>query len=100
MAKQYQTRWWTRQRAAYFRNNPLCERCGTDEPPYTPAKIVHHIRPLTRKEQYDERAFRAKSQADNLMSVCIECHRELHNTVPLRSRQFGAMEQLAECLDS
>ena len=70
--KVYQDRRWKRLRAAKKRNNSLCEHClargiikQMDE--------VHHIIPFDIND-YERLAF----DYDNLVSLCVECHRAAH----------------------
>jgi 5-methylcytosine-specific restriction protein A len=57
-------RTWSKFRAMYLRQHPICQRCGT------PAKVVHHINPLDKGgAKYDE---------TNLMALCWDCHEREH----------------------
>lgn len=62
---------WSAGYVAYWISKPLCEACGAvADPP-------HHIR---------TRGAGGKDTADNLLSLCIEHHREIHAT---GDRLFG-----------
>jgi 5-methylcytosine-specific restriction protein A len=72
----YQDKRWKKLRRLKMVNNPLCERCEakgitrkTDE--------VHHVIPFDRGINNEERAELAFDY-NNLMSVCFDCHEELH----------------------
>lgn len=55
---------WTKFRAMYLRQHPVCSRCNT------PATVVHHINPLDKGgAKYDE---------DNLEALCWACHEKHH----------------------
>ena len=60
---------WTELSKRYRANNPLCERCfGMGKT--TAASEVHHIQKISD-------APHLRLDADNLMAVCGECHKEL-----------------------
>ena len=55
---------------------PLCE-CCQDKDKITPATEVHHVTPVetvTTIEQMETLMF----EYSNLMSVCHECHKNIH----------------------
>ena len=73
----YQDKRWKKLRAAKLRENPLCERCESKNT-INPASEVHHKIPFDTGvtiEQTEELAF----DYDNLMSLCIPCHSEIHD---------------------
>ena len=55
---------WRKIRNRYIAKHPLCEQCLKDGR-MTPAKEVHHIKPLSKGGTYDE---------ENLMALCTRCH--------------------------
>ena len=61
---------WAKLRARKILDNPLCERCSTDDRPMV-ADTVHHTYPV---ERYPEQ----RLNYDLLRSVCRDCHTELH----------------------
>ena len=65
----YQDKRWKILRAEKIMRNPLCERCELSNK-VTPAEEVHHILSI---EDRPDLAF----EQDNLMSVCVKCHKEL-----------------------
>jgi 5-methylcytosine-specific restriction protein A len=67
--KIYQDKRWKLLRAEKMRLNPLCEECE-NHGRVTPTAEVHHI--ITIDDRPDL-AF----EWDNLMSVCVKCHKEL-----------------------
>ena len=78
--KVYNTRRWKDLRAAKIRNNPVCEECAR-KGKTTPAKEIHHIRPF----EIDNDLSLAYDY-DNLISLCVECHKEAHEKL----RMVGA----------
>ena len=74
--KVYQNSRWKRLRAAKFANNPLCEDCllkgiikQTEE--------IHHIIPFDVEDNIEKLESLAYNY-DNLISLCIECHKLRH----------------------
>jgi len=74
----YQSKTWRRLRQAKFATNPLCEVCEakgivkqTDE--------IHHIVPF-------EIDMSLVYEWDNLLSVCIDCHKELHKHLKIPTK--------------
>ena len=67
---------WRRLRLKKLQEQPLCENCK-DKDKITPATEIHHITPVesaTTIEQMEILMF----DYNNLMSVCSECHNEIH----------------------
>lgn len=69
----YQTKSWKSLSKWFRMNNPICMQCNKQA-----AVHVHHIlspfaKGLTEEEKYDRLL-----DLDNLLSVCQECHNELH----------------------
>jgi len=72
--KFYQTKEWKNLRALKFAEaNGLCENCKKLGKT-TIGKEVHHIIPISKdwNRRYDK---------DNLILLCAECHREMHDRV-------------------
>lgn len=81
----YQDKRWKKLRSAKLRVNPLCERCESGGR-VNQASEVHHVIPFDRgvtPEQTEEFAF----DFDNLMSLCIPCHSEIHEQLKTNSNQ-------------
>lgn len=77
-------RWWGDVRIEHLRKHPLCQMCERDGI-ITSAVDVHHLTPvqsvpINKMESvcYDP---------NNLISLCIECHRKIH-------RQIGSRHDL------
>lgn len=67
---------WKRLRLKKLQAQPLCECCQGKEK-ITPATEVHHVTPVetvTTIEQMETLMF----EYSNLMSVCHECHKNIH----------------------
>ncbi|WP_075559137.1 HNH endonuclease signature motif containing protein [Parabacteroides timonensis] len=67
---------WKRVRLKKLQAQPLCE-CCQDKDKITPATEVHHVTPVetvTTIEQMETLMF----EYSNLMSVCHECHKNIH----------------------
>ena len=63
----YKTQEWKKIRNAYISKNPLCEYCERFDIT-TPAENVHHKIPLAQG---------GSNRFENLMSVCLSCHRKI-----------------------
>lgn len=59
---------WTKFRAWYLANNPLCVMCQK-EGLLTPANEVHHIKPLIEGG--------ARLDENNCMALCHSCHSKI-----------------------
>jgi 5-methylcytosine-specific restriction enzyme A len=72
----YQDKRWKRLRKLKFLINPLCEVCEK-RGKVVVADEIHHIIPFltgTTEEEIETLAF----DYDNLISLCIACHKEAH----------------------
>ena len=70
---------WRRVRGLKLSADPLCERCK-EQGKITQATEVHHIVPLESIKD-DEVQARMAYAISNLMSVCHDCHRDIHLTM-------------------
>jgi 5-methylcytosine-specific restriction enzyme A len=68
----YNTTKWKRLRRAKIKANPLCEECEK-KGITTVAAEVHHIIPFDIGN-----ACELAYDYDNLISLCVECHKEAH----------------------
>ena len=75
--KIYNSERWRSLRAWKFACNPLCEICQKAGKT-VPAEDVHHITPFMSTNDSVERK-RLAYDYDNLMSLCKQCHRNIHN---------------------
>lgn len=72
----YNTARWKRLRLVKLRNNPLCEVC--EKKGITKmADDVHHIQSFMSVDNPGARKALAFDY-DNLMSLCDECHSDIH----------------------
>jgi 5-methylcytosine-specific restriction protein A len=76
-AKYYNSKYWQNLRNSYIVAHPLCEECLMNDI-VAPAEHVHHIKEFLRGTTDDER-WSLLLDSDNLMSVCVKCHKKLHN---------------------
>lgn len=72
----YNTKEWKNLRHAHLLAHPLCERC-LSQGRVTPAVHVHHIKPFLLGQNRPER-LKLLLDPNNLMSVCVSCHQQLH----------------------
>jgi len=72
---------WTKLRLSYIVEFPLCQLC-LYKGRTSPVEQVHHILPIHGSEDLLEQRNRAYDP-ENLLSVCSECHVELHNLLVL-----------------
>lgn len=81
--KYYNSRIWHRLRSTKLLEQPLCERC-LEQGRTTLATDVHHITPfLTYLDE--ESRWEAFKDYDNLMSLCEQCHNEIHKEMRKRN---------------
>ena len=82
----YNSKEWKELRALKLRTNPLCERCqemgikaGVPGGYIRAAHCVHHIVPIeTATNMEDMRRLALHCGLDGLMSLCDQCHSEIH----------------------
>jgi 5-methylcytosine-specific restriction protein A len=75
----YQDKRWKKLRSAKMRYFPLCEMCSAKQK-VTPTAEVHHVVPFgwgRNEEEIEGLAF----NYDNLISVCVTCHKEAHRII-------------------
>lgn len=83
-AKFYNSIYWQKLRHAYIVENPLCE-CCLKQDKITPANHVHHIKPFLSGVDDNDR-WNLLLNIDNLMSVCVKCHNELHKKLKYKNK--------------
>ena len=98
--KYYWTPEWRNVRAEYMKKvGGLCERCYA-RGYITPAKEVHHIKPLTVRSIKDPAQ---RSDYKNLMALCERCHDEVHAEMKRKKRdeprrfEVGANGEIKIC---
>ena len=76
---------WQKLRAKKLAANPLCEECQRHGR-IRAAQEVHHITPVGSVD--DAQGMRALAYDwKNLMSVCKECHKAIHDRMPRQRRR-------------
>ena len=74
--KFYGTKVWRDLREQKLFEQPLCERCLSKDK-LTAATQVHHIVPFSTGPT-EQKMWELFLNYDNLMSVCTQCHHEIH----------------------
>lgn len=78
-AEYYNSKTWKDLRNYQLKIKPLCERCLA-KGKVTAAEHVHHIIPfISGRTKADK--LKLFTDIDNLMSLCYECHREIHREI-------------------
>jgi len=72
--KAYNNTTWRKLRDLYLHEHPLCERC-LEVGKITPAEDIHHKKSPFQKGEINYYLLLDK---ENLMSVCKQCHGEIH----------------------
>jgi 5-methylcytosine-specific restriction protein A len=73
----YNSKMWKRLRLYYLKEHPLCENC-LKTGKLTSAKEIHHIIEINKGADLDQKLDIALN-INNLMSLCVECHHQIHN---------------------
>lgn len=76
---------WRSCRDRQLRLHPLCQRCEK-EGRIRLAEEVHHIRPIESVHDYMSMEALAYDM-NNLMSVCCECHHDIHAEMMSHSKE-------------
>ena len=71
----YNTPRWKRLRALKVQDSPICEECWK-RGRVTPVAEVHHIIPFEIDNDLS-----LAYDLDNLISLCVECHKEAHKNL-------------------
>lgn len=75
--KFYGSRAWHKTREAQILEHPVCERC-LSKGIVKPAECVHHVTPFSEGVTDTDRWSMFLDER-NLVSLCAQCHREIHN---------------------
>ncbi|MEE3476859.1 MAG: HNH endonuclease signature motif containing protein [Candidatus Cryptobacteroides sp.] len=70
------SRKWKNFRRWYLSTHPLCEMCEA-EGITRAAQVVHHVIPI-QSSKTQEGMRRLAFDYSNLQSLCVECHRKVH----------------------
>lgn len=81
----YNSNKWKKLRELYYSKQPLCEQC-LEHGIITPAEQIHHIQPFLTGKTYEEKMQLAYDY-NNLMSVCKQCHSDIHKELNELKRQ-------------
>lgn len=93
--KAYQNTAWRKERDNFLREHPLCEKC-LEKGKITPAQDIHHKKSPFKNGEinwnllYDE---------NNLMSLCKECHGNIHAAQQGHISPEEILRQLDELFD-
>lgn len=89
---------WQQLRAAKLKAQPLCEECER-RGIVRAATEVHHIRPVGSALTPEGMKTLAYDR-NNLMSVCVQCHQDLHAAMPKsrrpKTKRYQKKLQIAE----
>lgn len=83
----YNTPQWKSLTKWYKQHNPLCEMCAK-KGKTTPVEAVHHIESPFIDGLTDEERWDRLLDIDNLMSVCVDCHLEIHGIKDPRLEKY------------
>jgi 5-methylcytosine-specific restriction protein A len=70
----YQNTAWRKERDNYLREHPLCEKC-LEKGKITPAQDIHHKKSPFKNGEIN---WNLLYDVNNLMSLCKECHGNIH----------------------
>lgn len=73
--KAYNNSQWRKLRDTYLKEHAVCQKC-ISKGKITPATSVHHIKSPFKNGEIN---WNLLLDYTNLMSVCHECHAEIHN---------------------
>lgn len=73
----YSTTRWRHVRNSYFMQFPLCQKCLA-EGRTTATQEIHHVIPLKTCNGDLNYLLQLAFDYDNLMSVCCQCHEDIH----------------------
>lgn len=82
---------WRITRNRHMARYPLCERCNT-QGRTTAATVVHHRIPIETGRSEAEKE-RLAYEPGNLMSLCGQCHRDIHMELAKGSREENEKRQ-------
>ena len=80
----YQTPTWRKLRAMKFADKPICEDCQKQGHVH-PTEEIHHIIPWEEGSTTEEK-WNLAFDYDNLVSLCIECHKKRHILLNIKKR--------------
>ena len=77
IAKLYNSQKWQKLRQAQLMLQPLCQHC-LENGKVTAGEEIHHIVPISKGQTLEEQTYLAYN-ADNIITLCTECHHKVHN---------------------
>ena len=83
--KIYNSKTWKQLRELYYSDHPLCQRC-LEKGIIKPSEEIHHKIPFLTGKTSDE-IYELAYDYENLMSVCKQCHSEIHKELNELKRQ-------------
>ena len=90
----YGTTQWSNIRNRYRREHPICECC--EYAGYIEAMSdVHHIIPFSTGYNRDEQ-YMLMIDEDNIVSVCRQCHNDIHNILYKNKNNIVTKQQLLD----
>lgn len=89
--KIYNSKTWKQLRELYYSEHPLCEQC-LEKGIIKAADQVHHIQPFLTGKTYEEKMQLAYDY-NNLMSVCKQCHSDIHKELNELKRQTNKINK-------
>ena len=93
----YNSREWRALRTWKLRQQPLCEMCQREHGWVVSARCVHHIQPIESTRTKAE-LWKVGLDASNLMSLCFQCHSDIHKGMNSRSKE-GHMQAASNALE-
>lgn len=82
----YSTARWRHVRNSYFMEHPLCERCLSQNRT-SATQEIHHVIPLKTCAGNIPYLHELAFSWDNLMSVCCQCHEEIHRLMKAQNKR-------------
>lgn len=83
----YNTKVWKSLTKWYKMQHPLCEVCAS-KGKTTPVQAVHHLQSPFRDGLTEEEKWDLMLDIDNLQSVCVDCHLEIHGIKDPRLEKY------------
>lgn len=91
----YQNTAWRKERDNYLREHPLCEKC-LEKGKITPAQDIHHKKSPFKNGEIN---WNLLYDVNNLMSLCKECHGNIHAAQQGHISPEEILRQLDELFD-
>lgn len=93
--KAYQNTAWRKERDNFLREHPLCEKC-LEKGKITPAQDVHHKKSPFKNGEIN---WNLLYDVNNLMSLCKECHGNIHAAQQGHISPEEVLRQLEDLFD-